>query len=79
MNREPDIEDDEPEDGYEPIPVSLPDGDAVIFDPIEFGEITNSIASMVVGGHLLVLDRTTLQWTDVIKLRTPEQKKLKPV
>ena len=52
-------------DTYEPQPAALNDGDVLIADPIEFHEMTNSIASMVRGNDLFVLCRDTLKWVNV--------------
>lgn len=65
------IEESEDDDTYEPCPEPVADGDALIFDPVEFAEITRSLAVMVIGGALFVLDRETLKWVNVQDLRRP--------
>lgn len=53
------------EDTYEPAPAALADGDVLIADPVEFHEMTNSVAAMVRNGALFVLCRDTLKWVNV--------------
>ncbi|WP_426287510.1 hypothetical protein [Luteibacter sp. E-22] len=53
------------DDTYVPEPVALADGDVLIPDPVEFAEVTKSIASMVRGNDLFVLCRDTLRWVNV--------------
>lgn len=50
---------------YEPQPAALADGDVLIADPVEFHEMTNSVATMVRNGDLFVLCRDTLKWVNV--------------
>ena len=60
------IPESEEDDGtYEPIPESVYDGGALIFDPVEFADLTNSIAATMFEGQLLVLDRDSRQWINV--------------
>lgn len=59
---------------YEPEPCSLGELEVLIFDPIEFTELTNSIAAVARDGALFVLDRETLKWRNVEDLKK-EQKK----
>ena len=55
----------EADDTYEPQPAALNDGDVLIADPVEFHEMTHSVASMVRNGALFVLCRDTLKWVSV--------------
>jgi hypothetical protein len=57
---------DEPEDeGYEPVPERVMDGEVLIADPWEFFEVTNGLAAIVRDGALFVLDRDTRKWRNV--------------
>jgi len=50
---------------YEPLLGELlPDG-GLIFDVIEFAELTNSIAAQMRDGQIFVLDRDSRQWRSV--------------
>lgn len=62
-------EPDESELTYEPMPEGVPDGDALIFDPVEFAEATKSLAVIVRDGAMFVLDRDTLKWVNVETLK----------
>jgi hypothetical protein len=53
------------DDTYEPEPVEICDGSVLLQDPIEFYELTNSVAAMVRDGILFVLCRDTLKWVNV--------------
>ena len=54
-----------PDDSYEPMPEHVHDASALIFDPVEFADLTNSIAATMFEGQLLVLDRDSRQWINV--------------
>lgn len=53
------------DDTYDPQPAAINDGDVLIADPLEFFDLTKSIASMVRGNDLFVLCRDTLRWVNV--------------
>ena len=57
--------DEEEDDTYEPYPVEVSEGSCLIFDPVEFAEMTNSVAVIVRDGGLFVLDRETRHWRNV--------------
>lgn len=61
----------ETDDTYEPVPEGVADGDALIFDPVEFGEATNSLAVMVRDGAMFVLDKESMKWVNVEALKRP--------
>jgi hypothetical protein len=67
------------DDTYEPAPAGLADGDVLIADPIEFYELTNSIAAMVRDGVLFVLCRDTLKWVNVEAIHNKSRAKLATV
>jgi hypothetical protein len=50
---------------YEPEPISLADGEAVIFDRAEFEQDFNCYAAMCREGALFVLCRETRKWVTV--------------
>ncbi|KAF1045622.1 hypothetical protein [Xylophilus sp.] len=64
---------------YEPAPAGLADGDVLIADPVEFYEVTKSIAAMVRGGALFVLARDTLKWVNVEDLNKSGAGKLSAI
>jgi len=61
-----DVEDDDDlVEEYEAIPERLMDGEALIFDPIEFAEEFDALAAMCRDGQLWVLQRKTKKWVTV--------------
>jgi hypothetical protein len=50
---------------YDPHPLYLADGDASIFDPVEFAELFDALAVQFKGGDLWVLTREALEWQKV--------------
>lgn len=55
-------------DTYIPEACGVMDGEALIADPIEFFELTQSLAAIVRDGALFVLRRDSLKWENVEKL-----------
>lgn len=53
------------DDEVTPEPISLGDGEVLLAYPLEFYEMTNSVAAMVRNGALFVLCRDTLKWVNV--------------
>lgn len=50
---------------YEPTIGELLENGALIFDTIEFAELTNSIAAQMRDGQIFVLDRDSRRWRNV--------------
>lgn len=50
---------------YEPTIGELFENGALIFDTIEFAELTNSIAAQMRDGQIFVLDRDSRRWRSV--------------
>jgi hypothetical protein len=64
---------DEPEDeGYEPIPERILDGEVLLADPWEFFDVTDSLAAIVRDGALFVLKRDG-RWINVEDALKPKR------
>jgi hypothetical protein len=72
------LEGDQPET-YEPQPTAVMDGEALLADPVEFFEITHSIAAFARDGALYVLRRDSLKWVNVEALPKPSGAKLSAI
>ena len=66
-------------DTYEPQPTAVMDGEALLADPVEFFELTQSIAAIARGGALYVLRRDSLKWVNVEALSKPSGAKLSAI
>ena len=64
-------------DTYEPQPTAV--GDALLADPVEFFELTNSLAAIARDGALYVLRRDSLKWVNVEALSKPSGAKLSAI
>lgn len=56
------VPDAKEEEGYEPEPVGLNDGDIMIFDRFEFEAAFECYAAQNRNGHLFVLKKDTRKW-----------------
>ena len=54
---------------YEPMPEHIYDGGALLEDPTEFFEMTNSFAAVMCEGQLFVYDRNTFEMRNLSSLR----------
>ena len=66
-------------DTYEPQPTGVMDGEALIADPFEFFELTQSLAAIVRDGALYVLRRDSLKWVNVEALTKSSGAKLSAI
>jgi len=64
---------------YEPLLGELLPEGGLIFDVIEFSELTNSIAAQMRDGQIFVLDRDSLTWRSVEPAKTTKGAKLAAV
>lgn len=53
------------DDTYEPQPADVMADGCLLADPVEFFELTNSIAAIVRDGALFVLRRDSMKWENV--------------
>lgn len=60
------------DDTYEPIPERVMDGEVLLADPLEFFELTNSLAVIVRDGAAFVLKRDG-QWVNVSDALKPQR------
>lgn len=66
---------EETEDGgYYPEAMGIADGEAIIFDAIEFEEKYNADAVILKDGQLFVLDKATRKWASVEPEKPPQKK-----
>jgi hypothetical protein len=68
-----------PDDTYDPEPVEICDGSVLLQDPVEFYELTNSVAAMMRDGVLFVLCRDTLKWVNVEDVHKKSAAKLSAI
>ena len=66
-------------DTYEPQPTAVMDGEALLADPVEFFELTQSIAVIARDGALYVLRRDSFKWVNVEALPKPSGAKLSAI
>jgi hypothetical protein len=66
-------------DTYEPQPTAVMDGEALLADPVEFFELTQSLAAIARDGALYVLRRDSLKWVNVEALPKTSGAKLSAI
>ena len=63
---EADIEVEVDDGTYEPYPEHVHEGSVLLADPVEFFEVFNGYGAMMWEGSLLVLNKDSLQWVNVV-------------